>query len=53
MVVALRAVLITVFMMMLRNVKLMSKSERDANIEERANIRSRKIPAFHQAAQQT
>lgn len=50
---ALRADAITVFMMMLRNVRRISKSERDVNIEESASIRSRKFPAFNQAAQQT
>ena len=37
-------------MMMLMNVRVMFRSERGVNIEERTNIRRiRKFPAFHQA----
>jgi hypothetical protein len=39
-VVALRAEEITVFMMMLRNVRMMFKSERGVKLEERASIRT-------------
>lgn len=52
-IVALRAGEITVFMMMLRNARMIFKSERDVNIEERAIIRSRKFPAFTKPTQQT